>query len=250
MSFATSENNYNITRYLHSPGIHYEHIGYTKLYNLEIQLLTYIDLGSIQNRLDIIMAANEKTIKLCEPENVKILCTNFKVILDQSLPIVQSQVEEIFSLVGHEPKPRTKRAWFDGIGKVSKVLFGTMDAEDATFYSEKIAKFEKIEGSLADLIKGQSKIVKSTISNFNATIRNLDHNENILIKNIEKLEKIIKANENHLLQRDFHIQLQEHLIFYEFLFIQFQLQMNSISQACVLAQKGIIHSSILPQEKF
>jgi hypothetical protein len=238
--------NYNVTRYLHSPGIHYENIGYTRLYNMETQLLTYLNIADIKDRLDVITSAHAKTVRFCDSQTLQILCNNYKVVLDQALPVVRNQVEEIFNLVGHKPRnDRVKRAWFDIIGKGAKVLFGTLDEDDANYYSEKIAKFDKNEDTLADLIKGQSKVVKSTISSFNSTIHSLHNNEKTLIENINKLEGLTKETDAHLKSMEFHVALQEHLIFFEFLFFQFQLHMNSISQACLLAQKGIIHSSII-----
>jgi Baculovirus F protein len=249
LTISVRGSSFDIKRYLHTPGIHFEKVGYSKIYNFELQLLTYLDVSSIKDRLDFILSANAKTTKLCEPQEVKVLCSNFKIIMSQSLPIIQSQVEEIFSLVGFEPKNRAKRAWFDIIGKGAKVLFGTLDSDDAKYYSEKIAKFERNDKTLTELIRGQSKIVKSTINNFNSTIQILNENEQTLLKNIEKIGKIMNDFEHHLMVGDFHIALQEHLIFFEFLYLEFRMKLNSISQACILAQKGIIHSTIITPKR-
>jgi hypothetical protein len=115
---------------------------------------------------------------------------------------------------------------------------------------QEIANFYKNEDTLADLIKGHlTKVVKSTISSFNSTIHSLHNNEKTPIENINKLEGLTKETDAHLKSMEFHVALQENLIFFEFLFFQFQLHMNSISQACLLAPKGIIHSSLSPLPK-
>jgi Retroviral aspartyl protease len=151
MVFAISEKSYKITRYIQSAGIPYEYTGYPKLYNLEIQLSTNEDFAiSLPNRLDITNAAKEKTFKFCEPTYVEILCKKSKIILEKLLQFLQNQVDKIDSLVGHKPRLRTRCVWFEGIRTVSKVLFGTMDAEDTTFYSGKLSNFEKTEENLAD----------------------------------------------------------------------------------------------------
>jgi hypothetical protein len=44
---------------------------------------------------------------------------------------------------------------------------------------------------------------------------------------------------------EYHAVLQEHLIFFEFMFFDFQNQVFTIIQAILFSQKGIIHSSII-----
>jgi len=45
--------------------------------------------------------------------------------------------------VEDEEEVRSKRGVFNFIGGISKILFGTMDSEDASYCAEKISSLEK-----------------------------------------------------------------------------------------------------------
>ena len=59
------------------------------------------------------------------------------------------ELEDLRSLVrqltrsANEERSRIKRGIFNFIGGISKILFGTMDNEDASYYAEKISNLEK-----------------------------------------------------------------------------------------------------------
>lgn len=62
-----------------------------------------------------------------------------------------------------------------------------LDEDDAKYFDLKITQFSKDENSVLDLLKEQTKIIQSTLINFNNTIGTLDFNENILKSNVKKL---------------------------------------------------------------
>jgi hypothetical protein len=55
---------------------------------------------------------------------------------------------------------RKKRGVFNFIGEISKVLFGTMDEEDARYYNEQIKLFEQNSKDVNTLLKQQLSVVK------------------------------------------------------------------------------------------
>jgi hypothetical protein len=57
---------------------------------------------------------------------------------------------------------RFKRSVFIFIGGSSKLLFGTMDSEDASYYKNKISDLEKEHADFLKLSKEQITVVKST----------------------------------------------------------------------------------------
>ena len=58
---------------------------------------------------------------------------------------------------------RKKRGLFDFVGKVSKILFGKTDGDDAQFCNEQTEHFEQRSDSLTHLLKQQVTIVRSTL---------------------------------------------------------------------------------------
>lgn len=60
---------------------------------------------------------------------------------------------------------RSKRALIDIAGTVLKSLFGTLDSKDAEYYDAAIDKVNSDEKELLNLLKQQSHVVQTTISN-------------------------------------------------------------------------------------
>jgi hypothetical protein len=63
-----------------------------------------------------------------------------------------------------------KRRFFSFIGGISKILFGTMDSEDASYYAENISSLEKKQIDFLKLSKEQITVVKSTLRSMNSTL--------------------------------------------------------------------------------
>ena len=53
------------------------------------------------------------------------------------------------------------------IGEISKVLFGTLDENDAEHYDEQIRKFEANSDDTTVLLKQQVFVLKTTLGAFN-----------------------------------------------------------------------------------
>jgi len=62
-----------------------------------------------------------------------------------------------------EERVRFKRGVFNFIGGISKILFGTMDNEDTSYYAEKISNLEMEQIDFLKLSKEQITVVKSTL---------------------------------------------------------------------------------------
>jgi Baculovirus F protein len=249
MTITLAEEDFEVTRYKFSPGIHFEQLGQVKFFNTEFQLITYVKLDNLWDKFDTIQNLHKQTSRICQNKVVmdvdalKKLCTNFETVMSEVVPTVQGQVIELKELLGHDN--RKKRAWFDIIGKGAKILFGTMDQEDAKYFSDKVHNFEEYEQDSIDIVKKQSKIVQSTILNFNATIGNLHENENKIQKNIQMLESFSRAFYKNLNQTNMRMYLDEHLVLFQLIFTQFQNQVSTAVQSILLSQKGILHSSIM-----
>jgi len=62
-----------------------------------------------------------------------------------------------------------KNGVFNLIGGISKILFGTMDNEDASYYAKKISSSEKEQIDFLKLSKEQITVVKATLRSMNST---------------------------------------------------------------------------------
>jgi hypothetical protein len=58
---------------------------------------------------------------------------------------------------------RTKRGLFNFIGELSKILFGTMDEDDAKYYNKQIKLFQQNSEDMDALLKQQLSVVRSSL---------------------------------------------------------------------------------------
>jgi len=86
-----------------------------------------------------------------------------------------------------EDRVRFKRGVFNFIGGISKILFGTMDNEDASYYAERISNLEMEQIDFLKLSKEQITVVNSTLRSLNSTLLAVSENERILSKGLEEM---------------------------------------------------------------
>jgi hypothetical protein len=134
-----------LQRFKESPGLYYDHIGVAQLYNTEWRILTYINLQEAYQNLETVRKyaqlsmnfrkAHEHTcwINLTD-------CTKITRYIDNQIKEVENLKSIVRQLTRTEDQnySRFKRGVFNFIGGISKIPFGTMDNEDASYYAEKI----------------------------------------------------------------------------------------------------------------
>jgi len=87
---------------------------------------------------------------------------------------------------------------FNFIGGISKIIFGTLDNEDANFYSDKINSLEKEQMEFLRLSKKQITVVKSTLRSLNSTMLAVSDNKKILSKGLEDMAKHINKQDGEV----------------------------------------------------
>jgi hypothetical protein len=73
------------------------------------------------------------------------------------------------------------------VGKVSKVLFGTMDEDDAEYCNDQIELSERNSNSLTLLLKQQRTVVKSALGAVNETLSDMAYRENNVTGGLKQL---------------------------------------------------------------
>jgi hypothetical protein len=233
-----------------NPGIHFEHLGELRFFNNKWKLVTFVELENISNKLLSLKNYRKYTTDLCNNENAQYhyyICQLFLKSSKYTFEKIEKELEVLHELIGHShlSESRQKRGWFNIVGKATKVLFGVLDEEDAKYYNDKISQMNKDETSVLQLLKEQTKIVQSTIINFNNTIGTLDFNENLLKNNIKKIsDELSKVKENfHFLY--IKTGIEEHVTILNMMLNQLQLEIMTITNAILVARKGVLHPSIL-----
>lgn len=72
---------------------------------------------------------------------------------------------------------KEEREFFNFIGELSKILFGTMDDDDAKCYNKQIEIFEQNSEDMSSFMKQQLYVVKSSLGVINSTLAGVEYNE-------------------------------------------------------------------------
>lgn len=116
-------------------------------------------------------------------------------MLDTLLPTIDEQDATLNILLDITD---TKRGLFDAVGKVLKVLIGTMDSDDAQYYNDFLNDLSEGEKDLTNLIKVQANVVQSTIKNFNHTITSLNNVEDNFNRHLSQIQNLIQTTSKAL----------------------------------------------------
>jgi len=240
--------NYNITYYDHNPGIHFEKLGELRLFNNKWKIITFINLDDFSSKLMQLKSYSSVTASLCNRANAQdkfYICTLFLKTNKHIFDKLKIEIDVLHELVGNNYVNRNKRGWFDIIGKASKVLFGILDEDDAKYYNAKISQFSKNEDSVLNLLKEQTRIVQSTLLNFNSTIGSLDYNENILKFNVKIIADELNKEKKDIDTLTTKTNLEEHITMLNTMVNQLQFEVMTLTNAFLIAKKGILHPAIL-----
>ena len=91
-----------------------------------------------------------------------------------------------------------KRGVFNLIGGISKILFGTLDAEDANYLTDKISQLENEQLDFLKLSKEQIMMVKSTLRSINSTLLTVSENERCFSKGLEEMANHINEQNGEI----------------------------------------------------
>ena len=114
------------------------------------------------------------------------------------------EVEELKMLVRQltrvqdKDQTRFKKGVFNFVGGFSKILFGTMDRNDASYYAEKVSNLEKEQLEFLSPSIGQVTVVKSTLRSLKSTLLTVSENERILSKGLDEMAKHISEHDSEI----------------------------------------------------
>jgi hypothetical protein len=74
-----------------------------------------------------------------------------------------------------------------------KVLFGTLDENDAEYYDEKIRHFESNSEDTTELLKQQIHVIKSTLGALNITLADTEHNDKLVKQGLVEIQTYLDS---------------------------------------------------------
>jgi len=243
---------YSIEKYDESPGIYYESKGLAVLYNIEWKTVVYVNLNKIDSETLTLKKYVHHVDVLCHMSVIRNWtgCAHFgndaKARLDQ-LAKTESLLREI---TGQETGgKRKKRGVFNFIGELSKILFGTMDEDDAKFYNEQIKLFEQNSEDMDALLKQQLSVVKSSLGAVNNTLADVEYNENLLKEGMSKVTKYMDTLRSETNERmnlfSAKIEVEGHILRVSNAINALQRNLDLLIDSVMNAQKGVLQPQVI-----
>jgi archaellum component FlaC len=144
---------------------------------------------------------------------------------------------------------RKRRGVFNFIGELSKILFGTMDDDDAKFYNEQIKLFEQNSEDMTTLLKQQLSVVKSSLGAINNTLTDVEYNEKLLKEGINKVTAYMNTLKSETEQKmdlfSAKIEVEGHIMSVNSAMGNLQRKIDLLMNSVVNAPKGILQPQVI-----
>jgi len=117
--------------------------------------------------------------------NVQQTCSNVLQMINEDnakLSLLLTHLRALYKT------PNNKCRLIDAIGTVSKMLFGTMDADDEQIINEQLNLLANNQQTLQHAMKNQLKILTGTIGYMDSLEKTLNYNENLLFNVTERMK--------------------------------------------------------------
>lgn len=145
-----------------------------------------------------------------------------------------------------QPHIRSKRGIIDGIGKLEKWMFGTLDADDGNRYDNAIKILEQNQKNIINEINLQSSLSKNLINNYNKTINILSLNQEKFSNSLEYFQMSVRKTIT---------QLHEYLTF-QGIISQINLDcqniitfIDNLENSIAFAKLNTLHTSIISSKE-
>lgn len=245
----TADRYFNNTPLITSPGLFYDHVSKVNYYDNAWKLVVHVDLNSIESKLNFIDNTKSKTKVLCSHQNLETfnLCDTSLKILETLIPSLHIRFQSLTHLIGNQ---RIKRGFVDGLGSMFNVVFGTLDHSDGEYYNKAIDSLTQDKQQQMNLLREQTQVVKTTISNFNTTITNLKENTKILNNNLKVIELLTKDIEIQLVNLELKQNIDEHLSLLTLMVTESDKELLNLISAILLINNNVIHPDIISPNQF
>jgi hypothetical protein len=248
---ALNDLGYSVERYDESPGIYYEKCGVAVLYNTEWKTLVYVNLSSIDSEALSIRRYIHHEDMMCQLSVIRnwTACAHFGDEARAKLNELTRAESLVRDITGQQMGNRKKRGVFNFIGELSKIIFGTLDEDDAKFYNDQIKLFERDSEDVTALLKQQLSVVKSSLGAVNNTLVDVEYNEQVLREGVRKVTEYTSSlraeTSENLNLVNTKIEVERHILRATNAMSALQRKLDLIIDSIIHAQKGVIQPQIV-----
>ncbi|XP_057341179.1 uncharacterized protein LOC130678162 isoform X3 [Microplitis mediator] len=234
--------NYEETEFSVLPNIYMEYLGEVRFFHETYNIISYFNLDELTvEESEILKSLNfvdYHCAKNCsETGLIKKLYSQFETIRQDKY--------KLFSAIGVPNLIRQKRGIFDFVGKISKILFGTMSEDDATYYNSEIDAVHKDNKRIGELFRNQTYILQLTLQKTEQSLKDNDNKLAQINSNFQNIDKNIQilAEKEEIIERNSLI--TETCLEIELALIEFNRNVGMFIQAIIFAKFGQINPQLL-----
>jgi hypothetical protein len=155
----------------------------------------------------------------------------------------------LHELTGRSGHIRKRTGALNFVGEISKVLFGTLDSDDADYYNEQINNFEEETEYMTNIMNQQLSIIKASLEAVNSTISDMEYNNHVIKVGLSSLksymEKFSSEMETQLNIWNVKVTVEGHIARANSAFNAVQRNLELMTESILNVQKGILQPQIV-----
>jgi hypothetical protein len=242
-----------LEKFEESPGLYYVDKGRVNLYTTMWRTIVYVDLKAEDLEVDTIGSYINHVDRLCNSVEVKNWtgCSQFREAVTDRFRHLQGSESLLKNTVGKgSGDSRLRWGILNFIGEISKVLFGTLDENDADYYDEQIRKFDRNSDDTTELLKQQVCVLRTTLGAFNETLGDVEHNNKLVRKGLSDIQTYLDTLSSETARKfsifDAKFIIEKHITQVNKALTILQRNIDVVLNSVLPAQSGSIQPQIVP----
>ena len=193
--------------------------------------------------------------KLCNSVEVKNWtgCAQFKGSVADRFRHLKESKSLVTDITGDDSvSSRWKRGLLNFVGEISKILFGTLDENDADYYEEQIRHFERNSEDTTELLKQQIYVVRSTLGALNDTLADMQINGKLVKQGLADIQTYLDSLSSETARKfsifEAKLVVENHISRVSSALTLLQRNMDLVIDSVLHAQAGNVHPQIVPPQ--
>jgi hypothetical protein len=187
---------FHVEEFEESPGLFYVDKGTVNLYSTSWKTVIYVNLGEEHIEIDSLRAYINHVDRLCSSVEIRNWagCSQFRNSVNDRFQHFEKNAEILADITGSKNgESRWKQGVLNFVGEISKILFGTLDENDAEYYDEHIRQFEHDSEDTIELLKQQVYMIKSTLGTLNGTLANVAYIDELIRNGLADIQSYLNS---------------------------------------------------------
>ena len=187
---------FHVEEFEESPGLFYVDRGTVNLCSATWKTIIYVNLEEENLEIDSLRAYIDHVNKLCSSIEIRNWtgCSQFRSSVTDCFRHLENSAGILTDIIViKNGESRLRRGILNFVGKISKILFGTLDENDAKYYDEQIRQFEHNSEDTTELLKQQVYVIKSTLGALNVTLADVEHNDKLVKQELVDIQTYLDS---------------------------------------------------------